>query len=628
MTVISVLKTQPALATFRPSASLHQQLGQYLNELHQLQSDIPLSALRQNLIRLLYLAMLEPVNPARAYTHIFESSSPLNEADLSTLITRLQWVTQLFHLKPENLGQLYEMLLGFTQSDKAIEPQMTGRKQAGSFFTPYPLAQAMADRLLKHLLQENSRTPLEQALVLDPAFGGGIFLQALSKSLKLSQLYGVDQDPGAVETTRLMLWHAAGQPDRLSTFFMGENLIQGDALGKDESPKRLFEAIIGNPPYLSVKQGLSTERRKYYESRYRCATGQYDIYSLFLERSLELLSPGGVLAFLLPKPLLVNDQQRPVRELLLENRLLEIWDIGRDAFSPQAAVESTVILLQKAPAPSGHTFVRMDWRENTPVESGHIEQQALGDFGEKTFNLWLVPENVAFLKAVERAGAPLSEWIVAPSGRGMEMGKNQCHRQPGPGLRPVLTGQEVTAFHLPKKASFYAAFDPNDAKKHKPLALYHVPKLIIRRVANRPTAALDEGYPAGKSSATGHWLTLNTLYNFHLSDPSLMKAVCALINSEILHRWFIHRFYFTETLFPYLRQQQLLMLPLPSLERMHTPLPSPLKTGLLSQEESVLSALNHLHDHLKSIPAASHQETNAQTTRDQLDQVIRHLYQG
>ncbi len=600
-----LLHARSGLETFKPSASLHRQLEQYLHELSMHQPKAHPDTLRLELIRLLYLAMLEPVNPARAYAHIFESAPALDPQALTEVIARLQWVRQLFHLEPENLGQLYEALLSLAK---------TGRKQAGSFFTPYPLAKAITGRLVHHL-KARGDGPAKPLTVLDPAFGGGIFLQTLSETLDPQYLFGIDQDPGAVSTTRLMLWHGAGQPDRLATF-MAHRLLLADALDTipedGEDPR--FDAVIGNPPYLSVKQGLSDDRRKLYESRYRCASGQYDVYSLFLERGLELLEPGGVLAFLLPKPVLVNDQQRPVRELLLENRLLEIWDIGREAFSPQAAVESTVIILQKEPPEPGHAFVRMDWQEAGPVETGHIDQQTLGDFGEKSFNLWLVPENVAFLKTLESAGASLSEWITAPSGRGMEMGKNQCRRQPGPGLQPVLTGQEVLAFRLPEVAGFYAPFDPADAKKCKPAALYKAPKLIIRRVANRPIAAVDEA---------DHWLTLNTLYNFHLNDPDLLKAACALINSETLHRWFIQRFYFTETLFPYLRQQQLLMLPLPTVERLHAPLPAPLKTGLFSASITGLQALDTLHDQLQ---AHEGPRSHRKQTLAQLDALAQHLY--
>ncbi len=616
-----------------------------------------LKDLRKDLIRLFFMAMTpwrQSESLENAYFELF--NEPVSkvfsrkEGSLSAVIEQLHWTCSLFGLTPSHLGAIYEMLL--------LEEK---RKKAGSYYTPYPLAKAMAETLCFYLALNSKKDTA--CSILDPAVGGGVFLQALSdvqcqesqNDVQKSVFYGWDLEGDIIEATRLSLWWEAGCPGQFRDF-MAHALVQRDALitanrGAEGEEAPLFDALIGNPPYLSVKQGIDPEQREAYESQYECAQGQYDLYALFIERGLQLLKPHGLLVYLLPKPLLVNDQQRPIREIMLKHNILEIWDVGKDAFIPKAAVESAVIVLEKLPEgvlpKSEHCFKRIHFkgvqgqgeRLKKPVETGKIKQAVLGAFPEKNLNLWLTPENVAFLKTVEAHSIPFKDWLESslssslslpslPSfqGRGMEMGKNHCRRRPKEGFLPVLTGQEVTAFRLPQPPGFYALFDESDTKYHKPRALYKSPKLIVRRVAHRPIAVVDDDECL---------LTLNTLYNFHLKDPTLYPVACVLMNSERLARWFKERFYFSEQLFPYLRQQQILALPMPTLKALRQEVPESLLSpmGLLIGLESLepkpntmtyQDLLTRLYHALKK--ATKENEKSLNSLYESLNGVIDHLY--
>lgn len=63
-----------------------------------------------------------------------------------------------------------------------------------------------------------------------------------------------------------------------------------------------FDIVIGNPPYLRI-QGIRDYDSKladYLSSTYRSATGSYDLYAIFTERSLDLISDEGILNFIMP----------------------------------------------------------------------------------------------------------------------------------------------------------------------------------------------------------------------------------------------------------------------------------------------------------------------------------------
>ena len=63
-----------------------------------------------------------------------------------------------------------------------------------------------------------------------------------------------------------------------------------------------FDVVIGNPPYMRVQ----TIRESYpkladkYEGLYKSATGSYDIYVFFVEKSLSLIKESGIVNFIMP----------------------------------------------------------------------------------------------------------------------------------------------------------------------------------------------------------------------------------------------------------------------------------------------------------------------------------------
>jgi len=68
---------------------------------------------------------------------------------------------------------------------------------------------------------------------------------------------------------------------------------------KEVMDKGGFDLIIGNPPYLRV-QGINKESSNQYKKVFNSATGSYDLYVLFTEKGLELLSKNGILNYIMP----------------------------------------------------------------------------------------------------------------------------------------------------------------------------------------------------------------------------------------------------------------------------------------------------------------------------------------
>ncbi|MDM1503016.1 Eco57I restriction-modification methylase domain-containing protein [Myroides marinus] len=63
-----------------------------------------------------------------------------------------------------------------------------------------------------------------------------------------------------------------------------------------------FDVIIGNPPYIRIQgiRSISTLLADTYISKYKSATGSFDIYSLFAEIGIQLIKEKGIVNYIMP----------------------------------------------------------------------------------------------------------------------------------------------------------------------------------------------------------------------------------------------------------------------------------------------------------------------------------------
>jgi type II restriction/modification system DNA methylase subunit YeeA len=230
--------------------------------------------------------------------------------------------------------------------------------------------------------------------ILDPACGSGAFLnQAVNFLVKEHQfiddiiaeltntplrlfdtdiailennIYGVDINEESIEIAKLSLWlRTAKQGRKLSNLSdnikCGNSLIDDPAVAGNKAfnwqkefpdifDKGGFDVIIGNPPYLRV-QGLKEhyfDLTKFYEKKYVSATGNYDIYVLFMEKSFNLISEKGIVSFIIPHKFLVTDFGAGIRKFFKEETAVEkIVHFGSELVFEDASTYTCIINLTK-----------------------------------------------------------------------------------------------------------------------------------------------------------------------------------------------------------------------------------------------------------------------------------------
>lgn len=133
---------------------------------------------------------------------------------------------------------------------------------------------------------------------------------------------------------------------------MGDSLpgTGGNLPGIDDRPA---DVVVGNPPYIrydDLPEALAAE----YRSTWQTMRGRGDIYVGFIERSLQMLKPGGRVGFICAERWMRNQYGSGLRELVANRYAVEhVWTMHDvDAFESQVSAYPAITVLANHPQSS------------------------------------------------------------------------------------------------------------------------------------------------------------------------------------------------------------------------------------------------------------------------------------
>lgn len=113
-----------------------------------------------------------------------------------------------------------------------------------------------------------------------------------------------------------------------------------------------FDVVIGNPPYVRIQTLNDTDPAlvRYLKDHYAAAKkGNYDLYVVFVEAGLKLLSEHGEFAYILPHKFFNAQYGEPLRKLLSDGRhLRHVVHFGDQQIFPGATNYVCLLFLSKA----------------------------------------------------------------------------------------------------------------------------------------------------------------------------------------------------------------------------------------------------------------------------------------
>jgi len=385
------------------------------------------------------------------------------------------------------------------------------------------------------------------------------------RNILLKNIYGVDIDHQAVEVAQLSLYLKLLEDETTSSAHnyqlefretllpsladnikLGNSLIASDfSIFPDELirvrafdwnsqfPEQLgrggFDAIIGNPPWISItgrfgSADCSDEEVKYLISRFRGNTYMPNMYEYFISQGMSLVKKGGFLSFVVPDRFGFNAQFVELRRKMLSE--FSIHNLLYKVPFPGITADTLIFVAQKdPPKPTSSVYVA---EFNKPYM---LRKQK--DYLSTSNCIFEYFEDSAMMKLVRRLEnpskfSPLSAFCDTTSGYG---GKSELiyAEQQNRHQIPTLKGDSIGRYETRKK--YWFDFQPKNitGRTTDKLKLGAIPKILLRKTGSSIVATFDESGIFPEQS-------LYFLYNFIPNVDPLY--ILGLLNSTLLNYFY------------------------------------------------------------------------------------------
>ena len=206
--------------------------------------------------------------------------------------------------------------------------------------TPAGVVDLMVEKLFA------GRPPTSGTRLLDPGCGDGAFIDGVLRwcgrhGHAFPEIVGVELEPGR-----------AADAEQKYDGIPQITILPHDFLLADLGP---FDYIVGNPPYVAISE-MGDEEKVRYREFFQTAEGRFDLYFLFWEMALSLLSPTGRMVFITPEKYLTVRAAQPLRALLARRHVPEVHLLPENTF-PGLTTYPAVTTVDAAPASAPTHFL-------------------------------------------------------------------------------------------------------------------------------------------------------------------------------------------------------------------------------------------------------------------------------
>ena len=492
------------------------------------------------------------------------------------------------------------------------------RKDEGIYYTPEFLSLYLARKIIYYLNLDGYNE--KQLNIIDPACGDSALLHnflRMTEGTNLDQLniYGIDKDINAIISSTNSFSTVFEKSLNRYSFFNCDGLFPKNSGNADSSWKQFkeeinlnqgFDIALSNPPWGSDMSGYDFFSL---QTSFSTATGQFDIYNLFVESILGNLKDGGYYGFILPDSLFSQEQWRLRSILLKETSIKQIARLGEKIFDE--INRACVLIIGKKEKPtSKHQIdcfrLNADYRkqvlqnglalEEADIELSHkVPQQRFTNNTNFLFDIDLTIGEENILAKIEKSKLKLKTYVT--NTRGAEISKKgiacQCsncknwlpfpkatipkcpHCKTNLILDEILTekiilnhngygnvrlkvGEDLFRYTSKSKSWINTL---KEGINYKSLDIYQGDKILVRKTGVGITASLD--YENSITNQVVYILKLKENFENKIS----LEFILAVLNSRAMTYYLIKKYGENEwRTHPYLTQSMLINLPFPKID--------------------------------------------------------------
>lgn len=381
-------------------------------------------------------------------------------------------------------------------------------------------------------------------------FGDALVLSDVEGSILENNLFGVDLNEESVEIAKLSLWLRTAQKNRKLNSLnhnikCGNSLIDDVAVAgekafnwENEFPQVFarggFDVVIGNPPYVfGGNSGINEIQKNYFKETYITGNGKVNLFTLFIEKSHNILKDKGEFSFIIPNTFLRVTSYHDSREFFINNfQFRELADLGNNVFN--GAVTSAIILIATKDRPLLQSSLKIisDFTGNYKfyplmeiVKNNYIISSTI-EIGSQTILNKVLSKSILLGDECEE----MIFGIVISHNRDELISDIQLNN-----YKPFLEGKDISSY-LIRKSEKFLNYNPKLIHRARTPKVFEADeKLLVQRITGgkKPIkVAYDNLKYYNKESINNVILKKNSKFK--------TKFILALLNSNLIN-WFYNK---------------------------------------------------------------------------------------
>ncbi len=436
------------------------------------------------------------------------------------------------------------------------------KKAKGEFNTPYYIGKFLHEQIFSFFLIERKKSLIELSKFnwADLACGTGNlvmtnFYEAKRKAEKseidqeeffynlLKNLYATEIDPLSLALCklRILLFFSYFFPD-ISIQNKDITLEKKNIIVKEQE-EPFLDYILLNPPFMTYGlrngQEYNEELKQYLRSHYFSAEYKLPLYTLFIERSIDLLNERGLLGIISPDSFLLGRYYSKIRKFILNNsQIKQISLLDYEAFDKVTLGRTAISFFEKKKNekdnkkqefyayffPSYNHFNKKDMKQGY---KNSLSRKWLRKNKFCRFYLFFDEKEEKIVKNwFEEAEQKLAELVTIHTGVRSKIGQKKiiCMEKIGPNWKKGLAkGKQVLPYgciykghwlNIDRALLWSGGFNPEIVEKTK---------ILLRQTGYRLIACVD----------TNNYYHLNNIHSLVPKKKNVdLYALAVILNSE------------------------------------------------------------------------------------------------
>jgi hypothetical protein len=314
-----------------------------------------------------------------------------------------------------------------------------------------------------------------------------------------------------------------------------------------------FDIVIGNPPYIDIK-ALPKDDVKLYFKIFKTTENRINLYAIFIEKGISILNSSGILAYINPNSILINESYTKIRKHILSGveKIIKL----PDSVFESVTVETIIIFSKKESSNSnilGVYFANNDKIDFSNLVFNSFSRDEWKSDEDSRFNIFGNTKGTEILRKIQNKSIKLENYVkislgITPydkyKGHSDELIQNrEFHslEKLSKQYVPLISGKNIHPYFISDEIEEYLKYgDWLGAPREK--TFFENPKIIVRQIVGGKELKIVAGYSESPRYFTQIGFSLISKNN----DNDNLKFILSLLNSNILNYYHKNKFLDTE----------------------------------------------------------------------------------